>query len=251
MSDRDHLDLSSTLPPALLASFSEIFPLPFRILFLASLGVLAWGVNLHILSLLGIDTGQVLDVRIDDFQGGTRGGATGGGAVTGLGLGISSEGGSSSTGGGGGSTGGGSILPIANISASPIVSSIRSLFLHPSKLYPPVYSIGLVYSAWSLLGWVVYRALILSGMGLNETGELGNLAGWLPFVWLVMGIGSVFIPWNGLYRREREVFMRCVFPSIRDSPSLSWGSPGEGADLLLSWVYASCRPPSESLLLCS
>lgn len=44
-------------------SFSHLFPLPLRILALLSLGVAAWASNLHILTLYGIDTTLVLDVK--------------------------------------------------------------------------------------------------------------------------------------------------------------------------------------------
>lgn len=44
-------------------SLSAIFPLPFRILVLVSLGTLCWALNLHVLHLIGIDTAAILDVR--------------------------------------------------------------------------------------------------------------------------------------------------------------------------------------------
>ncbi|CAL1707321.1 unnamed protein product [Somion occarium] len=43
-------------------TFSTIFPLPYRVLALASLGVLAWATNLHGLELLGIDAANALDL---------------------------------------------------------------------------------------------------------------------------------------------------------------------------------------------
>jgi EXS family len=44
-------------------SFVIAFPLPFRVLFLAGIGILGWAANLHGLRLLGIDTASALDLR--------------------------------------------------------------------------------------------------------------------------------------------------------------------------------------------
>lgn len=42
---------------------AAIFPLPFRVLFLVSLGVLGWATNLHGLQLLGIDGPGALELQ--------------------------------------------------------------------------------------------------------------------------------------------------------------------------------------------
>ncbi|KAG1746222.1 EXS family-domain-containing protein [Suillus lakei] len=44
-------------------SLSTSFPLPFRVLFLIGLGILAWATNLHGLHLLGIDAGSALELH--------------------------------------------------------------------------------------------------------------------------------------------------------------------------------------------
>ncbi|KAI0302612.1 EXS family-domain-containing protein [Russula brevipes] len=44
-------------------SFVTAFPLPFRVLFLAGVGILGWAANLHGLRLLGIDAASALDLR--------------------------------------------------------------------------------------------------------------------------------------------------------------------------------------------
>jgi EXS family len=44
-------------------SFVIAFPLPFRVLFLAGIGILGWAANLHGLRLLGIDAAIALDLR--------------------------------------------------------------------------------------------------------------------------------------------------------------------------------------------
>jgi hypothetical protein len=45
------------------SSFVVAFPLPFRVLFLAGLGILGWASNLHGLRLLGVDSASALDLR--------------------------------------------------------------------------------------------------------------------------------------------------------------------------------------------
>ncbi|GAA5880690.1 hypothetical protein JCM3774_002796 [Rhodotorula dairenensis] len=56
------------LPPVAAAHLSEFglrYPLPFRILLLSAVTLLAFATNVHLLSALGIDTARVLDVRLD------------------------------------------------------------------------------------------------------------------------------------------------------------------------------------------
>src|ERR1700733_13009495 len=45
------------------STFPILFPLPFRVLFLAGLGILGWATDLHGLELLGIDTASTLELR--------------------------------------------------------------------------------------------------------------------------------------------------------------------------------------------
>lgn len=43
--------------------FAASFPLPFRVLFLAGMGILGWATNLHGLDILGIDSASALEFR--------------------------------------------------------------------------------------------------------------------------------------------------------------------------------------------
>jgi EXS family len=43
--------------------FAATFPLPFRVLFLAGMGILGWATNLHGLNMLGIDAASALELR--------------------------------------------------------------------------------------------------------------------------------------------------------------------------------------------
>lgn len=56
-------DSTEVLLNSVSSTFSSHFPLPFRILVLVSCGILCWALNLHVLHLLGIDTGLILDIR--------------------------------------------------------------------------------------------------------------------------------------------------------------------------------------------
>jgi EXS family len=49
-------------------SFVIAFPLPFRVLFLAGIGILGWAANLHGLRLLGIDAAIALDLRAHEHE---------------------------------------------------------------------------------------------------------------------------------------------------------------------------------------
>ncbi|KAI0268741.1 EXS family-domain-containing protein [Gloeopeniophorella convolvens] len=47
-------------------AFVVAYPLPFRVLFLAGLGILGWAANLHGLQLLGVDAVSALDLRVHE-----------------------------------------------------------------------------------------------------------------------------------------------------------------------------------------
>jgi EXS family len=46
--------------------FDGLFPLPFRVFFLAGLGILGWATNLHVLDSSGVDVVDALDLRISE-----------------------------------------------------------------------------------------------------------------------------------------------------------------------------------------
>lgn len=48
--------------------FSFEFPLPYRVLVLAGLGILGWATNLHGLQLLGVDVVAAMDLRTEGYQ---------------------------------------------------------------------------------------------------------------------------------------------------------------------------------------
>ncbi|GAA5969947.1 hypothetical protein JCM3765_002318 [Sporobolomyces pararoseus] len=150
-----------SIPPSLTAfdDFSLRFPLPFRILLLTFLTVIGFATNLHILSSLGIDTSQVLDIRLDHPPS------------------ISSNG---------------------NSNPPPLV--------HPTKLYQPLYQLGLSGLSATSVGWLVYKALT-RGLGTREEMEEWK---WFP-AFVAIGLTAVcFIPWNWACRRQRFMFLRSL-----------------------------------------
>jgi hypothetical protein len=135
-------------------AFGSSYPLPFRVLALSFLTVLAFGTNLHTLAWLGIDTAEVLDVRVHAQRLPSRG------------------------------------------AASP--------YVHPSKLYPPLYGLAAVGFAWTAAGWLVF--------GLITGGEVEHMVQWraVPGAFMLVVVLGVLGPWDVLYRKERYMFLRCV-----------------------------------------
>lgn len=152
--------------------FSSSYPLPFRVLFLSFSTLLGFATNLHILAYLGIDTSLVLDIRLDDYRSASAS------------IGPSGSGG----GGGGGSGGGG------GRNTAP--------FVHPSRLYPPLYALSALGFVWVCLGWLVFMKI--------TGGDPEQMVLWrgVPmFTAIVVGAAAV-APLNVLYRKERMMFLR-------------------------------------------
>lgn len=145
------------VPPLLFDDFSLRYPLPFRILVLTFLTVVGFATNLHILSSLGIDTSQVLDIRLDHPPS------------------ISSNG---------------------NSNPPPLV--------HPTKLYQPLYQLGLSGVTATGVAWFVYRGLT-NGL---ETREALREWKWFP-AFVALALTAVcFVPFNWACRRQRFMFLR-------------------------------------------
>lgn len=189
--DIDAPPLDASLPTDALSAFGLRYPLPFRILFLSSLTLLGFASNLHILSHLGIDTALVLDVRLDAPP---------------------------------------SILPrsvpLSSPSGAPSTSTAHPPYVHPSKLYPPLYSLAVAGLGWTAAGWLFFR--LLTG-GDPAAGERWRIE---PAALLILAAAVICWPGNVLCRRERFRFLRCVA-----SPPL--GNPQ--ADPSPSQVYPTHR----------
>ncbi|BGP13035.1 protein-ER retention protein [Rhodosporidiobolus nylandii] len=158
MADIDAPPLDASLPTAAIADFGSRYPLPFRILFLSALTVLGFATNLHLLAYLGIDTALVLDVRLEAAA---------------------------------------HLLPTSSLSPSAASSSGRPPpapsaaqpppYVHPTKLYPPLYQLGLLALAWTALGWLAFRNL--TG---GEADAMNAWRGEPAFVAMVVGAALIW-----------------------------------------------------------
>ena len=75
-------------------------------------------------------------------------------------------------------------------------------FVHPSRLFPPIYGLALCGLAWTTLGWFVF-AKITGGV----PEEMVRWRGIPAFTAIAVGIATV-APWNVLYRKERMMFLK-------------------------------------------
>ncbi|KAG0148192.1 hypothetical protein CROQUDRAFT_655082 [Cronartium quercuum f. sp. fusiforme G11] len=208
--------------------FSLLFPLPFRILFLISLGLLGWATNLHWLAQSSVQSDLLLDIRPDSEDG----------------------------------------LPLPNTqstnpnsfprplylsperlrrispqhgSLSSVHSFKRSLNLtHASKLHPPVYYAALSVGSLTLIGLISFR-IITNGGNPEKVSRLSAL----PLIWAILVILLTispplpFIsdcsPFQNRFRLERRRFRhalkRIIIGGLYEPPVL--------ADVLLADVLTS------------
>lgn len=183
----------------LLPSFSASFPLPFRVLFLVGLATLLWAVNLHVLSIIGIDMSWVLDLRDDPGGGISLDESDDGGelAEQGMQLEIPSR-----------------LQQLANTTTTttslnepdtPIrLTNTRIVRPSANKLHGPMYKLFLMYCAWVGTAWVLFR--YVSG----EEEEAMERWRVIPGLAMVGVVAGVTVPWRGIVERERVGFRRCV-----------------------------------------
>lgn len=153
-------------------AFSELFPLPLRILCLITLGIFAWASNLHFLTILGIDVPTVLDIKPSDH---------------------------------------GHLSPPLPLSSSTSDSNSNSLrasasegyFTHPSKLHVPIYQLATMYAAWTALGWLVNT--LVTSLHANE-----DFTKFVPALFAITAVLVIFMPWDRMKKRERFMFLRSV-----------------------------------------
>jgi hypothetical protein len=176
------MDIGGTPPPQgansaslSVPSFYTTFPLPYRVLFLVGLGILLWALNLHILHLLGLNTGFILGVRSRTGPDGEPDDLAEEGAIS-----LASGGGSAKT-----------------------------TFARSRELVGPVYGLLGAYTAWSFAGWIVFRWLVGGGADQDQVDAWRML----PLLTALGAVVGLVAPYNGLWRRERQAFVRSVvFP---------------------------------------
>lgn len=98
------------------------------------------------------------------------------------------------------------VLDIRSTSSGSLGTRNQSpaAYLHPSRLYPPIYHLSLLGLLWTTVGWVLFAKL--------TGGDPQQMVEWrsVPaFVVFVAGL-ALIVPWNALYRRERMMFLRFV-----------------------------------------
>lgn len=169
------MDIGGTPPPQgansaslTVPSFYTTFPLPYRVLFLVGIGILLWALNLHILHLLGFDTGFILGVRSRaDGDGGSDD--------------LAEDGAISLAGG----------------------STTKASFARSRELIGPVYGLLGAYTAWSFAGWLIFRWLV--GGDDQDQVDAWRL---LPLLTSLGAVIGLIAPYDGLWRRERQAFIR-------------------------------------------
>lgn len=169
------MDIGGTPPPTgangaslTVPSFSTTFPLPYRVLLLVGVGILLWALNLHILHLLGLDTGFILSVRSRTSADGEADDLAEEGAISLAGAG-----------------------------------SAKATFARSRELIGPVYGLLGAYAAWTFGGWLVFRWIVGSG-------DQASVDAWrlLPLLTALGAVAGLVAPYEGLWKRERQAFIR-------------------------------------------
>lgn len=153
-------------------SANTSFPLPFRVVLLAGLGILGWAANLHGLYAFNIDAVSALDLRVESF------------------------------------------LP-----KSPYPLPAHRWTLHGRRLWMPpytnIYYLCASYFLWFFLTWSLYS------LGTRSSPLFADAFKYIAAVSLITIIGVTICPFDTLFKRERDQFLRvlkrCLFPSSSNS----------------------------------
>ena len=159
--------------------FSAAFPLPFRVLALAALGVLGWATNLHGLHVWGVDAAGVLDLNSNNYDGGHR---------------LTST----------------SPLP-TSVSADRRTGGWRHQHQH-QQTYVPVYRAFAAFGGWVFVCWAVFRYAAGTGADAAD-GDGGAGVGAVDgykFVPAVAALGALTVlvcPFQVAYKPQRDKFL--------------------------------------------
>ena len=175
-------------------TFSASFPLPFRVLCLAALGILGWATNLHGLHAWGVDAAGVLELNAPD---------TAYRLASPLPAPASSSSSSLASGSASGTTARGAV----------------SAWRHPAQTYEPVYRVCAAFAAWAGACWVAYalavRGAIAAGAGAGmEEGYGYARAGaavdeykFVPGVAALCALMVLVCPFQVCYKAQRDKFI--------------------------------------------
>lgn len=164
-------------------NFNSKFPLQFRILILIFITILSFSINLHFLYFIGLDTSKILDIKFENYR-------------------LNNNNNHNND---------NSYLPITTTNINDrIIITTTTNFVHPSKLFPPIYKISILGLIWSLLGWILFNFLTSSNSELETIKKLKKFKN-LPNFFSLIILFFIIVPWNILYKRERFRFLRLVF----------------------------------------
>ena len=152
--------------------FSAAFPLPFRVLTLAALGILGWATNLHGLQAWGIDAAGVLDLNSHDGGGGTH-------RLT-------------------------SPLPFST--SADRRSGWRQPPQPPGATYLPVYRAAGAFAGWTACCWAVYR---YAARDAEEGSDVGVVDAYkfVPAVAALCALTVLVCPFQICYKAQRDKFL--------------------------------------------
>ncbi|KAM0793040.1 hypothetical protein ACM66B_000529 [Microbotryomycetes sp. NB124-2] len=173
--------------------------------------LLGWATNLHLLAFLGIDTSLVLDIRLDDYRG-----------IASSLLPTTSNALQASTAGQAGAAG-------ASSATSAAASRSQAPFVHPSRLYPPLYILSALGFLWTAVSWAVFMRLTA-----GDAVEMVKWRGIPAFSAFAVGV-VVLMPLNVLFKRERMMFLRSMKRIVLGSIY----SPVPFSDIILADILTS------------
>jgi hypothetical protein len=149
-------------------SFVIAFPLPFRVLFLAGVGILGWAANLHGLRLLGVDAANALDLRTIERT---------------------------------------SSLPLVvdDSQRHALAQQGHGAIEQPSDTshshYFPVYRLAFWYGLWCSAAWAMYRSAT------DGRPVLVDFFKYVPAICALVVLIFMFIPYDVMHKRERDAFI--------------------------------------------
>ncbi|KAK4054740.1 protein-ER retention protein [Microbotryomycetes sp. JL201] len=190
--------------------FASRFPLPFRIQVLQFALLLGWATNLHLLAFLGIDTSLVLDIRLDDYRGIASSLLPTSNAIQ-----------------SGTSSAGAAAAAAAGVAGATTRS--QAPFVHPSRLYPPLYILAGLGFLWTTVSWAVFMRL--------TGGDAVEMVKWrgVP-AFSAFAVGTVaLMPMNILFKKERMMFIRSMKRIVLGSIY----SPVPFSDIILADILTS------------
>ncbi|KIK67250.1 hypothetical protein GYMLUDRAFT_155971 [Collybiopsis luxurians FD-317 M1] len=96
-------------------------------------------------------------------------------------------------------------------------------------LYRNVYRIFFTYSIWCFLSWMIFRSLS------KGDPTLVDVYGYIPALFAVLTVLVLILPFNVLFKAERDKFLHAIRRCISSSPD----SPVYFADIVFADVFTS------------